>query len=101
MARTVHDKDVEIENLKNSRLSNKEWFDQHKRLRPKTAIIHENNLVLLHETKLENQHTDKLSDKWGGPYVVLKIFDGGTYVLTELDRVKLDGSYAGNRLKKY
>ena len=90
-----------IENLKRSRLSNKAWFDKSKRLRPKTAIIYENDLVLLHYPKLYNQYTDKLADKWGGPYPVLKILDGGAYVLTESDGAKLDEAYARNRLKKY
>ena len=90
-----------IENLKKSKLSNKAWFDKSKRLRPETAIIYENDLGLLHDTKLDNQYTDKLADKWGGPYRVLKILDGGAYVLIELDGAELDGAYAGNRLKKY
>lgn len=41
--------------------------------------------MLLHDSKLDNQHTNKLADKWGGPYVVRKVLDGGTYVLSELD----------------
>ena len=61
------------------------WFDKHRRLRPETAIINIGDLVLLHDTKLDNQHTDKLTDRWGGPYKVLRILDGGTHVLTELD----------------
>ena len=101
LAQTNHDKDAAIENLKKSRLSNKEWFDKHKRLRPETVLIHTNNLVLLYDTKLDNQHTDKLADRWGGPYKVLKILGGGTYVLAELDGARLDGTFAGNRLKKY
>ena len=100
LGQSNHTKDAAIENLKASRLKNKEYFDKNKRLRLETAIISENNLVLLHDTKLENQHTNKLADKWGGPYIVHKILDGGAYVLTDLDGTEL-GAYAGNRLKKY
>ncbi len=94
-----HTKKAAIENLKASRLKNKEYFDKNKRLRPETAIISKKDLVLLHDTKLENQHTDKLADKWGGPYIVQEILDGGAYVLADLDGTKV-GAYAGNRLKK-
>ena len=81
LTQSARERDMAIENLKKSRLSNKAWFDRSKRLRPETAIIHQNDLVLLHDTKLDNQYTDKLADKWGGPYRVPKILDGGVYVL--------------------
>ena len=100
---TTHKDDVDtaVANLKKSRLANKTWFDKTKRLRPETAPINEKDLVLLHDTRLDNQHTDKLADRWGGPYLVMRVLDGGAYVLTELDGTRLEGSYAGNRLKRY
>ena len=101
LVQSTHDREVAVETLKKSRLSNKVWFDKHKRLHPETAIISKGDLVLLHDSKLDNQHTDKLADMWGGPYIVLKILDGGIYMLTELDGARLDGVYSGNRLKKY
>ena len=101
LTQSAFDRDLATENLKKSRLSNKAWFDKSKRLQPETVIIYENDLVLVHDTKLDNQYTDKLADKWGGPFGVHKILDGGAYVLTELDGAELDGAYAGNRLKKY
>ena len=101
LTQSAFDRDLAIENLKKRRLSNKAWFDNSKRLRPETAIIYENDLVLLHDTKLDNQYTDKLADKWGGPYRVHKILDSGAYMLPELDGAELDGAYAGNRLKKH
>ena len=88
-------------NLKKSRLANKAWFDKKKRLRPEAAPINKGNMVLLHDTKLDNQHTDKLADRWGGPFIVHRILDGGAYVLTELDGTRLEGAYSGNRLKRY
>ena len=79
----------------------KAWFDKKKRLRPETAKIHKGDFILLHDIKLDNQHTYKLTNRWGGPYLVHKTLDGGAYVLTELDGSRLDGAYAGNRLKQY
>ena len=87
--------------LKRSRLVNKAWFDKRKRLHPETAKIHKGDFILLHDIKLDNQHTYKLTNRWGGPYLVHKTLDGGAYVLTELDGSRLDGAYAGNRLKQY
>ena len=57
------DRDLAIESHKKRRLSNKAWFNKSKRLHPETAIIYEKDLVLLHDTKLDNQYTDKLADK--------------------------------------
>ena len=93
-------KDAAIKNLKASRLKNNEYFDKNKSLNSETAIISEKDLFLLHDTKLENQHTNKLADNWDGPYIVHKILDGGAYVLTDLYGTEL-GAYAGNRLKNY
>ena len=87
--------------LKRNRLVNKAWFDKKKRLRPETAKIHKGDLVLLHDTKHDTQYTDKLADRWGGPYLVHKVLDGGAYVLTELDGSRLDAVYAGNRQRLY
>ena len=101
LTQSAFDRDLAIKNLKKSRLSYKAWFDKSKRLCPQTAIISQNDLVLLHITKLDNPYTDKLADKWGSPYRVHKILDGGACVLAELDGAKLDVVYAGNRLKKY
>ena len=50
--------------------------------------------MLLHDSKLDNQHTNKLADKRGGPYVVYKVLDGGAYVLSELDGTELNGAFA-------
>ena len=63
LTQSAFDRDLAIENLKKSRLSNKAWFDKNNRLRPETVIIYENDLVLLHNTKLDNQYTNKLADK--------------------------------------
>ena len=100
---TAHIMDVDeaVATLTRSKLANKAWFDKKKKLRPETANIHKGYHVLLHNTKLDNQHTDKLTDRWGGPYLVHKILDGDAYVLTELDGSRLDGAYVGNRLKRY
>ena len=83
----AHTKDVDsaIAEIKKSRLANKAWFDKKKRLRPEMAPINKGNLILLHDTRLHNQHTDKLADRWGGPFLVHKVLEGGAYILSEID----------------
>ena len=100
---TTHKDDVDtaVANLKKSRLAKETWFDKTKRLCPETAPMNEKDLALLHDTRLDNRHTDKLADRWEGPYLVMRVSDGGAYVLTELDSTRLERSYAGNRLKRY
>ena len=44
----------------------------------------------------------KLSFKWLGPYQICNaVKDKGTYILKELNRLRLAGIFAGNRLKKF
>ena len=75
----THTKNVDdvVTSLKKRRLENTAWFDMKKRLRPEIAPIDMGNLVLLHDMRLDNQHTDKLADKWSGPYLVHRIRDRG------------------------
>ena len=89
-------------NLRNSRKSNKVYFDQHKRLRPTSRQLQEGDLVLLHDSGLpKNRHT-KLNDQWRGPYRIVGKAEKSTfYRLAELDGTPLSGTTAGNRLKKF
>ena len=96
-------KDLEqaVKNLEKSRLAGKTWFDKKKRLRPETSKIHKVDLVLVHDSRLDKQHTEKLADRWGGPYIVEKVHNGGAYVLKESDGSELKIAVTGNRLKRY
>src|SRR5271154_5254608 len=97
--RNLHEAQA-AQNLRNSRLGNKADFDFMKRLR--STELQVGDLVLLHNTKLQHSHSDKLEDKWRGPYRIREIPEGSTfYRLEELDGVPLAASFAGNRLKRF
>ena len=89
-----------------SRDANREYFDKHRRRRPDTEnhTISLGDLVLLHDTKLDGQHSHKLSDRWAGPYKITDISrkgDRGTFKLAEMDGTALEGVFAGDRLKRF
>jgi len=89
-----------------SREANREYFDNHRRHRPETEYhtIGIGDLVLLHDTKLNGQHSHKLSDRWAGPYKITDASrkgDRGTFGLAELDGTALEGVFAGDRLKRF
>lgn len=60
------------------------------------------SIVLLYDTKRKKDISRKLSFKWLRLY---KIFDTvknkGTYILEELDRLRLAVIFAGDRLKRF
>ena len=60
------------------------------------------SIVLLHDTKHKKNMFCKLFFKLLGPYQICNIVkDKNTYMLEELDRSRLAGIFAGNRLKKF
>ena len=89
-----------------SREANREYFDKHRRRRPDTEnhTISLGDLVLLHDMKVDGQHSHKLLDRWAGPYKITDISrkgDRGTFKLAEMDRMVLEGVFAGDRLKRF
>ena len=83
-----------------SGLRNKEYFD--KRRRKRAIPLKEGDMVLLHNSVLEKQWSKKLDNHWLGPYIIREAKqDLGTYLLDELDCTRLQGTYAGDRLKKF
>ena len=91
-------------NLKNSRRTNKDYFDQHKCLRPKTQQLRVGDLVLLinDELLLSRNRQKKINDRWRGPYRIREVAEDSTfYRLEELDGTPLTSSIAGNRLKRF
>jgi len=93
-----------VKNLQKSRLANKSYFDQHKRLRPESQQLCVGDLVLLHDTRYfhDRGRERKLNYKWSGPYRVRSIGEDSTYYfLDELDGTQLRRSFAGNRLKRF
>ncbi len=86
--------------LQRMRLKRKERHDK------KYGIWHEElalgDVVLLHDTRREKDMSRKLAFKWLGPYRISNIVkDKGIYMLDELNRSRLAGTFADNRLKKF
>ena len=60
------------------------------------------SIVLLHNTQRKKDMLQKLAFKWLSPYRIYNVVEGkGTYMLEELDRSHLAGTFAGDRLKKF
>ena len=75
---------------------------QYKKLRPNSQQLQEGDLVLLHESSLQKNRHTKFHDKWRGPYRIIEKAENSTfYRLAELDGTHLNGTTAGNRLKKF
>jgi len=75
------------ENVRKSRLRNKAYFDKNRRERVQTIEI--GDMVLLYNSLLEKQWSQKLKNKWLGPYKIREIGETGTYLLNELDGMEL------------
>ena len=89
------------QNIRNSRNTNKVYFDQIKQLRKDK--LHIGDLILVHQTKdsYSRNRAKKLDDRWFGPYRIREIPDDSTfYYLEELDGTHLKPTFAGNRLKR-
>ncbi len=82
------------------RLEGKERHDLKHGIRDEELAI--GSIVLLHDTRHEKDMSRKLSFKWLGPYRICDaIKDKDTYILEELDGLRLAGTFAGDRLKKF
>jgi len=57
--------------------------------------------VLLYNSSLDKQWSQKLKNKWLGPYKIREIGETGTYLLKELDGTEFQGIFAGDRIKKF
>ena len=96
--------ELAAENLRKSRLSNKEYFDQHKRLRPESQKLSVGDLVLVYDDQIgkSRSQSTKSNDRWRGPYRIREVPEDSTYYrLEELDRTSLVQSFVGNRLRKF
>ncbi|KAF8462781.1 hypothetical protein BDZ91DRAFT_765069 [Kalaharituber pfeilii] len=70
-------------------------------MRPNVDTIEVRDQVLVYNTKLDNQHTAKLANRWTGPYKVVEILEGGVYKIAKLDSAMAKETVAGNRIKKF
>ena len=103
-ARQLERRDEDLEeaelHLRRMRETSQEAWDRDRRIR--SEAIREEDVVLLHDTKLDKSHSDKLSFHWVGPYRVSEAQpDRNYYRLAELDGTALQHTVAGNRLKKF
>ena len=93
------------ENLERSWKENKDYFDEHKRLRGDgNWQLHVGDLVLLHTGKRQQSRVlkEKLDDYWHRPYRIRQIPENSTfYYLEEFDGTLLAKTIMGNRLKKF
>jgi hypothetical protein len=89
------------EKLKESRTQNKRYFDDHRHKRSACQTLHIGDLVLLHNTQLEKQWSDKLANRWRGPYRIKDISAVGTVVLEELNVTQMAGTTPPDRVKRF
>lgn len=81
-------------------MKEKEIFDLDHRTRDED--LSENNMILLHDIKRENNHTRKLEYKWLDPYLIHEVIPNKeTYQFKELDETPFAETVAGNRLKSF
>ena len=97
-ARQLEHKSSDIEeaalHLRRKREEHKDLFDKAHQM---NSGFHKDDLVLLHDTKLDNCFDQKLASHWLGPYQIHQaIIEKGTYLLAELDGTHLSSTMLGN-----
>lgn len=60
------------------------------------------SMILLHNHRHKKDMSQKLAFKWLSPYLInLAVEKKVTYMLEELERLRLAGTFAGDCLKKF
>lgn len=85
--------------LRKTREKNIEYFN--KRLNVRRESLKARDLVLLYNSKTENDLSGKLDPFYTGPYRVMRDLGNGTYVVADLDGATFKNPITGNRLKLY
>jgi len=99
LERREEDREEAQENVRKSRLRNNVYFDKNHWERVQTMEIED--MVLLYNSSLDKQWSQKLKNKWLGPYKISEIGEIGTYLPNELDGTELPGIFAEDRIKKF
>ena len=100
LERRMKDLEEAKTNLRKARLQGKVYFDKNRRERRQELRV--GDLVLLYNSVLDKQWSQKLKNRWHGPYKIREIHqDWGTYLLSKLDGTEMKGIYAGDRIKKF
>ena len=58
-------------------------------------------MVFLYPSSLDKQWSQKLKNKWLGPYKIRVIEETGTYLLNELDGTELHEIFVGDQIKTF
>ncbi|KNE88262.1 hypothetical protein PSTG_18064 [Puccinia striiformis f. sp. tritici PST-78] len=58
-------------------------------------------LVLIYNKSLEDQWGKLFSNRWNGPFRIVKQLPGGSYLLEELDGTELKRAYAASHIKRF
>ena len=102
-ARQIQRRDENLEKatlfLQRCRMKEKNRFDVTRQIR--FTFLKRRTTVLLHDTKLNNIHIEKLFYKWLKSYLINNLTEKDTYFLTELNDTQLIEIYLENRLKKF
>ena len=101
LERRDEDLNESLLSVRRHREEGKEVFDNAHVLRP-AGYFSIGDMVLLHDTKLDNDLSAKLRYRWKGPYRIFGASQSiGTFVLSELDGTLRAGTVAASRLKKF
>ena len=103
-ARQLKRKDEDFEkmtlHLRRMREQNKEFFNDKHQLR--RISLNMNNLMLRHNIKFNNKHDFKLTFRWNESFRMREVDSiKKIYVLKKMNEVRLNETYAENRLKYF
>jgi len=88
------------QNIRKNRLKNKAYFD--KNCHRRVDKIGVGDMVLLYNSSLDKRSSQKLQNRWLGPYRIWEIAEHtDTYLPDELASIQLDSKIAGDHIKKF
>ena len=85
-------------------MSNKDYFDKHKRLHDMNTQLQVDDLMLRYSTKsrFSRSRQGRLDDNWNDSFRIQEIPENSIYyILEELNDTSFAAIIAGNRLKKF
>ena len=58
-------------------------------------------MVLLYNSRLDKQWSKTSDNRWNGPYLIMEVKESRSiYLLSELDRIVMNGVFLGEHLKQ-
>ena len=88
--------------MKSARQASAGYMDEKLAYKTRKESLQPGSLVLQHDSSLRNAWTDKLRDRWYGPFIVLRQHEKGSYFLAELNGTpRQDSPVASHRLRQY